>query len=194
MKTATVGQHATLAIHSARKPQLSKSTVPRDEHNLSSRSLLKVKEAIEQPDTAYQTAAQSESSLTTPQQEETESQSLRPDEDSEQSKAPIERKVHKGHLEDSKTPPILLGRDSAGQRDSPLRRELTDRRHDIWQCSSQAGSPFRAVAGSLSSGLAQGQASSSHSGDSDQCDSPRWDTFSIHIDLKAQGVVYAALK
>ena len=49
---------------------------------------------------------------------------------------------------------------------------VTDRRHDIWQCSSQ-GSPFLAAAGNSSGLLSQTRTSSSVSGDSDQSDSPR---------------------
>ena len=170
MKSASVGQHATLAIHSVKDAKLSKTAAAREEHVLSSRSLMRVKEAVEESDMAQQTT-------TTPatlQLHQTEARDVGPDQHTEQTEAQLEGTVHRPYSEDSTAPPTLLGNRPAGGRDSPLRREKTDRRHDIWQCSSQAGSPFRAVAGSQSSGgLAQGQTSSSHSGDSDQCDSPR---------------------
>ncbi len=47
VKTATTGQHATLAIHSMKENQSKQPDDAGNEHGLSSRSLLKVKEAVE---------------------------------------------------------------------------------------------------------------------------------------------------
>lgn len=166
---ATAGQHATLAIHGLKDSQARGMNPPRVDQGLSSRSLLKVKEAVEQSDSTTQA-----SDLLELQDRQIEAQNLRPDKDSEQAEALVEGIAHNAQSDDSRIPQALLGSSPIGQRNSPLGRGRTDRRHDIWQCSSQEGSPFRAVAGIPGGGgLAQGPLSNSHSGDSEQSDSPR---------------------
>ena len=191
MKTATAGQHATLAIHSVKDAQTSYTAAARDEHKLSSRSLMKVKEAVKESDVAHQTS----SMPATAEPHQTEPQNLRSDPSREQSQGPIEGNAHRPHSEDDTTQSTLPDNSPAGHRGGPLRKEMTDRRHDIWQCSTQAGSPFRAVAGSQSSGgSAQGRASSSHSGDSDQFDSPRYHTpFLFFCSKEEKEVIHVAL-